>query len=200
VDRTSYTTAHFGNAFAQLSGTVGHLDIYMGGRTNSGSTDGTYYATRLSGGTGFDFGSVTLTPFGALSYQQASVRGYTEGQGDSSSMTFGDQQRDVLYGTIGGRLATNLSVGGLAVHPELAVAFNRDFLDQRREILAGIADPGDVLLATPLPAPERSWWTANAEATFDLRPGVTARLSAGGQSGQGGVTQLWGNIALSVRM
>jgi outer membrane lipase/esterase len=206
---TSYATAHFGSAFAQLSGTAGHLeyptidrhfDIYMGGRTNSGSTDGTYYAARLAGGSGFDFGSATLTPFGALSYQQASVRGYTEGQGDSSSMTFGDQQLDVLYGTIGGRLATDLQVRGLTVHPELAVAFNRDFLDQRRTILAGIADPGDVLFATTLPAPEQSWWTVDAQATFDLRPGVTTRLSAGGQSGQSGVTQLWGRIALNVRM
>lgn len=203
----AYATLNLANAFAQISGFAGyvdypsierHFDIYLGDRTNSGSTSGAHYGARILGGIDVDLGRHTLTPFAGLSYQSVDIHGYREDQNDSSTMTFGSQSREALFATIGARLACETAIFGRTVRSDFNFAFNHDFLDGSRDLIAGVADPGDILFATPLQTGSRNWLDAGVTTTVELGPRVAAQFAAGGQLGDNGLGQVWGRAGLDV--
>ncbi|MFG1292346.1 autotransporter outer membrane beta-barrel domain-containing protein [Xanthobacter versatilis] len=204
---TIYANARFGGAFAQLSGTVGSIDynsikrqFLLGAavRTNMGDTSGTYYGARLATGYDFTLGQATVTPLAQLTYQQATVDGYAETAGNSSSMLFGNQLRELFYATVGGQASYAFVLSGVTVRPNVQATYNYDFLNQDRSVTAGLLT-APVTFAMPVYQPGRSWTNLAVGLAVEAANGLTCNFTLGELLGQDQVSSAYVNGGIAYK-
>lgn len=202
-----YASWKAGGFYAQASGTLGTVDYatvtrqFMIGpalRTNSGSTNGAYYAARLATGYDFAFGPLTAGPIAQLSWQQANVDAYAETQGDASTMRFGAQDNALLFGTAGGRVTYAFDWGPTRLKALAQATYNYDFLDSSRSVTAALVS-APVSFAMPVYAPATQWTDLRLGLTAEASPNAFASLTGGallqGETG----TSWYGNLGLTYR-
>lgn len=205
--QTFYGIYSYHSAFAQLSATIGRTDfdnvrrvtpVLADTRVNSGGTHGTYAGGRLLIGNDHHLDGVVLTPLLSVAYEQALVEAYSEGQGDSTSMNFGQQRRRLFVGTAGAKAATSVSLGSVTLNPSLTVLFNSDFQMQKRYMLASV-NGAPTSFAMPVTEPGHNWTSISGGVEAPLSGGVVATLYGGGSVGQRGASSSYANIGLSYR-
>lgn len=204
---TSYANLRLGGFYGQLSGTLGTIgydDVerqFMLGaawRSNSGETDGTYYAARLATGYDVTLGAFSLGPIGQLSYQRAEVDGYAETQDDSSAMRFGSQDSELFFGTLGGRAVYAFEFGGTRLKALVQATYNYNFLDNDRLVNAGLVG-APVTFDMPVYAPGDGWTDLRLGLSAEAGANTLASLMVGTQFFDEEGTGWYGNLGLTYR-
>ena len=176
--------AYFGaiGSFGHLGYSDLHRNIPIGPtvRYESGSTSGYHTALALTGGWWINFGNWRTGPYADLSWQHAHVNGYSENGGDAAAMTFGNQDRHALVGTLGWQLTGNLQTGGATLHPFARVAWNHDNDADPRDVTAGLVSmPGT--FALPGFAPDKNWGSVGVGLAADFTPSFSGWIGYDGR-------------------
>jgi len=176
--------AYFGaiGSFGHLGYSDIHRNIPIGPtvRYESGSTSGYHTALALTGGWWINFGNWRTGPYADLSWQHAHVDGYSENGGDATAMTFGNQDRHALIGTLGWQLTGNLQTGGTTLHPFARVAWNHDNDADPRDVTAGLVSmPGT--FALPGFAPDKNWGSVGVGLAADFTPSFSGWIGYDGR-------------------
>jgi outer membrane lipase/esterase len=163
--------AYFGaiGSFGHLGYSNVHRNIPIGPtvRHEDGDTSGSHVAFALTGGWWVDFGDWRTGPFADLTWQHIHVDGYNENGNDATTMTFGEQDRHAMIGTLGWQLSANLQAGSATLHPYARVAWNHDSDADPRDVTAGLVSmPG--MFALPGFAPDRNWGSAGVGLAADF--------------------------------
>ncbi|MGH8182532.1 MAG: autotransporter domain-containing protein [Rhodanobacteraceae bacterium] len=173
---TAYVMWGWDQAYFGAIGSFGHLG-YSGIHRNipigptvlyeSASTSGYHTALALTGGWWFDFGNWRTGPYADLSWQHAHVDGFSENGGDATAMTFGQQDRRALIGTLGWQVTANLQAGNTLLHPFARVAWNHDNDADARDVTAGLVSmPGT--FALPGFMPDKNWGSVGVGLAADF--------------------------------
>jgi len=116
--------------------------------TSLSSADSTALIASLNGGVDFRFGGFTVEPYVKLDYQDITIDGFTESEGQGFDLKVSDQNIESLDGTIGLRLQYVWTPSFGVVIPYVRGEFHRQFEDEIRLIRAtylGIAELQEVL-------------------------------------------------------
>jgi outer membrane lipase/esterase len=166
--------AYFGaiGSFGHLGYSNIHRNIPIGPtvRYESGSTSGYHTAFALTGGWWINFGNWRTGPYAEASWQHAHVDGFSEDGSDATAMTFGQQDRHALIGTLGWQLTGNLATGhSMTLHPFARVAWNHDADADARDVSAGLVTmPGT--FALPGFMPDKNWGSVGLGLAADFTP------------------------------
>lgn len=176
--------AYFGaiGSFGHLGYSDIHRNIPLGPavRYESGSTSGSHVAFALTGGWWINFGNWRTGPYADLAWQHIHVDGYGENGGDSTAMTFGNQDRHALVGTLGWQLTANLQTGGTSLHPFARVAWNHDNDAGARDVTAGLVTmPGS--FALPGFMPDKNWGSVGIGLAADFTPNFSGWIGYDGR-------------------
>ena len=176
--------AYFGaiGSFGHLSYSDIHRNIPIGPtvRYESGSTSGYHTALALTGGWWINFGNWRTGPYADVSWEHAHVDGYSEDGNDATAMTFGQQDRHALIGTLGWQLTANLQTGGAMLHPFARVAWNHDNDADPRDVSAGLVSmPGT--FALPGFMPDKNWGSAGVGLAADFTPNFSGWIGYDGR-------------------
>jgi outer membrane lipase/esterase len=176
--------AYFGaiGSFGHLGYSDLHRNIPIGPtvRYESATTSGYHTALALTGGWWINFGNWRTGPYADLSWQHAHVNGYSEDGGDAAAMTFGNQDRHALIGTLGWQLTGNLQTGGMTLHPFARVAWNHDNDADPRDVTAGLVSmPGT--FALPGFMPDKNWGSAGVGLAADFTPSFSGWIGYDGR-------------------
>ncbi|WIG56842.1 MAG: Phospholipase/lecithinase/hemolysin [Rhodanobacteraceae bacterium] len=176
--------AYFGavGSFGHLGYSDIHRNIPIGPtvRYESGSTSGYHTALALTGGWWINFGNWRTGPYADLSWQHAHVDGYGENGNDATAMTFGNQDRHALIGTLGWQLTGNLQTGGATLHPFARIAWNHDNDADPRDVSAGLVSmPGTFSL--PGFMPDKNWGSAGVGLAADFTPNFSGWIGYDGR-------------------
>ncbi|MGH8144928.1 MAG: autotransporter domain-containing protein [Rhodanobacteraceae bacterium] len=179
---TGYVMWGWDQAYFGAIGSFGHLgysNVYRNipiGPTvlhEGGDTSGSHLGFALTGGWWLDFGNWRTGPYAEVSWQHIQVNGYAENADDATAMTFGEQNRHSLIGTLGWQVSANLQAGNAMLHPFARVAWNHDNDADPRDVSAGLVTmPGT--FALPGFTPDSDWGSAGIGLAADF----TARFSA----------------------
>lgn len=186
---SGYVMWGWDQAYLGAIGSFGHLgysdlhrNIPIGPavRFESGTTSGYHTAFALTGGWWINFGNWRTGPYADLSWQHAHVDGYSENGGDATAMTFGNQDRHALIGTLGWQLTGNLQTGGTTLHPFARVAWNHDNDADPRDVTAGLVSmPGT--FALPGFAPDKNWGSVGVGLAADFTPSFSGWIGYDGR-------------------
>ncbi|HLI18397.1 MAG TPA: autotransporter domain-containing protein [Rhodanobacteraceae bacterium] len=176
--------AYFGaiGSFGHLGYSDIHRNIPLGPavRYESGSTSGSHVAFALTGGWWINFGNWRTGPYADLAWQHIHVDGYGENGDDSTAMTFGNQDRHALVGTLGWQLTANLQTGGTSLHPFARLAWNHDNDAGARDVTAGLVTmPGS--FALPGFMPEKNWGSVGVGLAADFTPNFSGWIGYDGR-------------------
>jgi outer membrane lipase/esterase len=176
--------AYFGaiGSFGHLGYSDIHRNIPIGPtvRYESGSTSGYHTALALTGGWWINFGNWRTGPYADVSWEHAHVDGYSEDGNDATAMTFGQQDRHALIGTLGWQLTANLQTGGAMLHPFARVAWNHDNDADPRDVSAGLVSmPGT--FALPGFMPDKNWGSAGVGLAADFTPNFSGWIGYDGR-------------------
>lgn len=149
-------------------------------RREGGDTSGSHTAFALTGGWWLDFGNWRTGPYADLGWQHVEVNALTEDGNDSTTMTFGKQDRHALIGTLGWQLAGNLTAGNATLHPYARVAWNHDNDADANQVTAGLVSmPGTFTL--PGYAPDSNWGSVGVGLAADFSPGFSGWIGYDGR-------------------
>ncbi len=130
-----------------------------------GDTDGKEYSFSLGGGYDYNWGAMTLTPYGRLSYVTAAINGYTEtasnpgGKGSGSVLVIQGQDIDSLTTVMGGQVSYAISKPGSVYLPQLRFEWEHEFKDDSRSISAHfVHDPSHRAFSIASGAPDRNYF------------------------------------------
>jgi len=172
-----------GAIFADLTASVALVNEFDATRTialgqavreESGDTDGSLYAIKAAGG--YDFvraAEADAGPYASLDYVVSDVDGYRESGQRSTSMHFGDQDRDALLveaGLFGRTVLGQLSLSG-------TLGYEWDLQDDERSVRAGLNTLPGVDFRLYDIAPQGDAWKLGLRAEMTVADGVA--LSAG---------------------
>jgi len=148
---TAYGVVGLGAAYLGGAVSYGDLDfknvnrnIVLGGgmRNESGNTEGSHRAVDLFGGYWMSAGDVKHGPGLGLTHQRVRVKGYSETGANSTTMQFGQQDRDSLIGSLSYTLMTQMNAGGVALKPFARLSYEHEFDDNNRQVRANLVTMG----------------------------------------------------------
>ena len=158
------------------------FDIAATQRTETGKTNGTHLGGGVTGGWWFDFNELSTGPFATFAWDTAKVSGYHEGGNDSSSMSFGRQQRDALVSTLGWRLQGHWQTGNMVMSPYAELAWNHDSKADPRFVTAGLNSMNGTFALNGF-TPDKTWGTAELGLSAQLTPTINSWVGYSGRLG-----------------
>jgi len=172
-----------------LGGTVGvgSLDysanrtIALGAamRTESGDTTGYHNVARLLGGYWFRYGDWNHGPFAKLTWEKVVVRQFSENGNDSTSLTYGQQDYDATFSSLGWQVAGNIQ----GFRPFARVTWEYNFDADTRQVTARSNTIAGSYVV-PGFTQDDNWWLIDAGVSKDFG-GVTGFLSGNGSASKG---------------
>jgi len=172
-----------------LGGTVGigSLDysanrtIALGAamRTESGDTTGYHNVARLLGGYWFKYRDWDHGPFAKLTWEKVVVRQFSENGSDSTALTYGQQDYDATFSSLGWQVSGNIQ----GFRPFARVTWEYNFDADTRQVSAR-----SNTLAGNYTVPgftqDDNWWLIDAGVSKDFG-GVTGFLSGNASASKG---------------
>ncbi|WP_114239502.1 autotransporter domain-containing protein [Dyella sp. C9] len=156
-------------------------DIQLGSmlRQETAKADGNHVGGGVTGGWWFDVSSLRTGPFATVEWQSVKVNGYSESSSDSTSMWFGNQQRDSQVSTLGWRLEGHWQAGNTMLQPYAEIAWNYDSKADQRYITAGLTGmPGSFEMAGF--QPDKNWGTADIGLSAQFSKALTGWVGYSG--------------------
>ena len=111
-----------------------HRDIQLGStvRTESGATSGWHYFISALGGYWFQHQSLLHGPWGKVTWQDLRVRGFSENGAQSTTLSYGEQEREALQFSLGWQVAGQVG----AIRPFGRVTWEYDAKADDRSVTA----------------------------------------------------------------
>jgi outer membrane lipase/esterase len=131
-------------------------------RTGSGDTSGTHWGLRALGGYWLKHSNVLHGPFAKLVYQDVSIDGFSEGGGTSTSLRYGEQDRDSLIASVGWQAQGSWG----ALRPFGRVTWEYEFKDDERSVTASPSAGGAYTIGVG--KPDDNWFLFNFGASMDF--------------------------------
>ena len=121
-----------------------HRNITLGGgvRTETGTTAGSHRAADLFGGYWMGGDSFKHGPALGLAHQKVRVNGYTENGANSTTMHFGQQDRESFVGSLSYVLMAQINAGGTSLRPYAKLSYEHEFNDDERQVRANLVTMG----------------------------------------------------------
>ncbi len=148
---TAYGVIGLGAAYVGGTLSYGDLDfknvnrniaLGTGLRNERGNTQGSHRAVDLFGGYWMSAGTVKHGPGLGLTHQKVRVNGYSESGSNSTTMQFGQQDRDSLVGSLSYTLMTQVNAGGTSLKPFARLSYEHEFEDDNRQVRANLVTMG----------------------------------------------------------
>jgi outer membrane lipase/esterase len=156
-------------------------DITLGAltRTESGTAKGWQFVGRLVGGYWFKAGEWVHGPTIRLTYQEIRVNQFSESGSDSTTMTFGQQERTSFVTSLGWQVAGQLG----AVRPFARASWEYEGQADNRDVTASVYGMGGVF-SIPAYKPDNSWGLFDLGVSTDFGK-VTGYLTGSATAGKG---------------
>ena len=189
VSVLAYVTWHSGGAYAGGYAEAGHSHftdvdriIQLGPmtRTESGNTGGSHGGLGFTGGWWFGQNKLKYGPFANVEWHDASVSGFHEDGGDSTSMWFGTQEHKALIGTVGARVQGEFQITNAVLTPYVEVSWNHDSKADPSEVTAGLTSMGGSFTLTGY-VPDKTWGMATLGLSTQLTPTVISWVGYSGR-------------------
>jgi outer membrane lipase/esterase len=153
-------------------------------RTESSNPDSWGWGARLGAGYWFGNEAIRTGPVASIDWQQVHIDDFAEHGGDSTAMTFGEQQRDSLVGEVGWAVR-----GQGRFQPYAEVACGHEFDDDRAVVTAGLVSlNGD--FSMPGYKPGQDWVKVGAGLSANITDQWAAHVGYSGRFGDEGRTHL----------
>lgn len=160
-------------------GTSRNIQLGNATRTESGSTKGWHFVGRLIGGYWFKAGEWLHGPTIKLTFQEARVRQFEENGSDSTTMTFGQQERKSFITSAGWQASGQLG----AVRPFGRVSWEYEGQSDARQVNASVYGMGGSF-SMPTYKPDNNWALFNLGAATEFGK-VTGYLTGSATAGKG---------------
>ena len=160
-------------------GTASKIALGAATRSESGSTKGWHFVGRLIGGYWFNAGSVLHGPTLKLTFQEARVRQFEENGSDSTTMTFGQQERKSFITSLGWQASGQLG----AIRPFGRVSWEYEGQSDARSVTASVYGMGGTF-SMPTYKPDNNWALFNLGAATEFGK-VTGYLTGSATAGKG---------------
>jgi outer membrane lipase/esterase len=193
--------AGYGDGPWYLGGTLGagsldystNRDIVLGAstRTETGTSKGWQFVGRLIGGYWFKAGEWIHGPTIKLTYQDIRVRQFEESGADSTTMTFGQQERESFITSAGWQASGQIG----AVRPFGRATWEYEAKSDMRDVAAGVYGMGGSF-SMPAYKPDNSWALFNVGASTEFGK-VTGYVTGSATAGKGDGNE-WG-ITVGIR-
>jgi len=147
-------------------------------RTETGQTRGYEYTGRLLGGYWLKFQDVLHGPYARVTYTKSVVRAFSETGSDSTTLSYGAQDREQLLWSLGWQVAGNIG----NIRPFARVTWEYDSMDQTPSVSASSVSLGGNY-TIPGAKPDNSYALFNVGASADFG-GVTGFITGSGTAGR----------------
>ncbi|MFO1395855.1 MAG: autotransporter domain-containing protein [Burkholderiales bacterium] len=159
--------------------TTRNIQLGAAMRTESGDTRGWHAVGRLLGGYWFRYGDWNHGPFAKLTYEKLVVREFSENGSDSTSLTYGQQNNDAFWSSLGWQVAGNVS----GFRPFARVTWEYNFQNDDRVVQAH-ANNLNGWYTMPAFAQDSNWALFDVGVSRDFG-GVTGFIGANASAGKG---------------
>jgi outer membrane lipase/esterase len=148
-------------------------------RTESGNTKGTLGALSLTGGYLIPAGGLSHGPVGGLTYQDVSVDNYSESGANSTTMSFGEQDRKSLVGSLGYQLFGQIKTSSMTIYPFARASYEHEFKNDDRVVRAGLVTMNGTF-EMPTFKPDTNDWRLELGVSAKLTSAVTGFVNYSG--------------------
>ncbi|MFO1322642.1 MAG: autotransporter domain-containing protein [Burkholderiales bacterium] len=148
-------------------------------RTESGDTTGYHVVGRLLGGYWFKYSNIDHGPFLKLTYEKIVVRQFSENGSDSTALTFGQQNNDSFWSSLGWQATGN--VGGF--RPFARATWEYNFQADTRQVSAK-ANTLNGWYTMPGFQQDDNWWLFDVGVSRDFG-NVTGFISGNASASKG---------------
>jgi len=171
--------------------TTRNIQLGAAMRNESGDTRGWHSVGRLLGGYWFRYGNWDHGPFAKLTWEKVVVRQFSENGNDSTSLTYGQQNTDALWSSLGWQVAGNVS----GFRPFARVTWEYNFQSDDRVVQAH-ANNLNGWYTMPAFQQDSNWALFDVGVSRDFG-GVTGFIGANASAGKGD-GDYWG-ITVGIR-
>ena len=168
-------------------------------RTALADTDGPQWVVNLGTGYDFNFGALTLTPFGRAEYIGLYINSYKEG-GSAFGLALDVKSQTInsFQTVLGGQAAYAFSTGVGVFSPYLSAEWRHELLNNSRSITARyVNDPLSTQFLIPTDNPDRDFAVLGFGVSAAFARGISAFLGYQVALGLANVT--WNNFAGGIR-
>ncbi|MBA3775582.1 MAG: autotransporter domain-containing protein [Betaproteobacteria bacterium] len=184
--------ATVGGGSLDYSNVSRNLGFGTGGRGESGDTRGYHIIGRVLGGYWFKLDQWNHGPFAKLTYQEATVRAFSENGTSSTGLRYGQQRRESLIGSLGWQASGDIN----GFRPFARVTWEFETEDDARQVTASpIGLSGS--FAVPGYRPDDNYGLFNAGVARDFG-GVTGFVYGSGTTSKSD-GDYWG-VTLGIRV
>ncbi|MFA5984424.1 MAG: autotransporter domain-containing protein [Methylococcaceae bacterium] len=141
ADGPAFADASLGYGFDHYDNNRG-IAIGSLNRTSGSKADGHDFSAELSGGWRLTVTDYILEPVVGLRYDRISRNAFVENGAGVLDIAVGDSTLDALRSSVGAKVHRRVLLSGLAIEPELRVAWQHEALDQNAVINAGLNGTG----------------------------------------------------------
>jgi len=159
--------------------TTRNIQLGAAMRTESGDTRGWHTVGRILGGYWFRYADWDHGPFAKLTWEKVVVREFSENGSDSTSLTYGQQNTDALWSSLGWQVAGNVS----GFRPFARVTWEYNFQSDDRVVQAH-ANNLNGWYTMPAFQQDSNWALFDVGVSRDFG-GVTGFIGANASAGKG---------------
>lgn len=174
-----YVGATLGAGALDYSDVNRNIVLGTGVRNESGQTRGYEYTGRLLGGYWLKYQDVLHGPYARVAYTKSVVYAYSETGSNSTTLLYGQQDREQLLWSLGWQVAGTIG----SIRPFARVTWEYDSMDQTPSVTASSATLGGNYTIQGK-QPDNSYALFNAGASADFG-GVTGFVTGSGTAGRG---------------
>lgn len=155
------------------------IALGTGSRTESGDVNGWHFVGRLMGGYWFKYANWVHGPALKLTYQEVRVHAFQENSSSSTTMSFDEQQRKSLIGSVGWQASGQLG----AVRPFARASWEFEGRADDRSVIASVYGMGGNF-SIPAHKPDNNWGLFSLGAATEFGR-VTGFITGSATAGKG---------------
>ena len=159
--------------------TTRNITLGAATRTETGTTNGWQFVGRLVGGYWFKAGDWIHGPTVKLTYQEIRVHQFSENASNSTTMTFGQQERTSFVTSAGWQVSGQIG----SVRPFARATWEYEGQADNRDVTASVYGMGGSF-SIPAYKPDNSWGLFNLGLATDFGK-VTGYITGSGTAGKG---------------
>lgn len=163
-------------------------------RKIGGDTDGEQASLAVRGAFELGGGALNHGPFAGVTLQRLDVNGFSEKNGGSAALGFGNQKRNSIIGELGYQASYDLKT----FMPFGRIGVEREFRDSDRNVNAFLLSMSAPAFQMPAAKLDRTWGTATVGAALRLGGNLTGSVALTSQFGQSDVRNYAVQVGLAI--
>jgi phospholipase/lecithinase/hemolysin/uncharacterized protein YhjY with autotransporter beta-barrel domain len=168
-DLRSYSLALYGATFGEnwygsLSGFYAYQDwdklnrnTLVVGQVAGGSSSGTVIGSKLEAGYLLHEGGYSFGPTADFRIAHVTINAYSEQGAVGLNQEVDNQSYNAIIGELGGKVATDLTIGGTLVRPSLQIGWDHQYNPTQRHVFSRLASLPEATIDTALPGGAGDW-------------------------------------------